>query len=201
MGYRIRVLGTKEQKPQVEDLQAALRKSKNDAILTIEAEKSGNWEQLILAHPKGPEIALIEWNPVVEGELGKEELEEFIAEVEDYEPASAACWLKEYLRRVKVIYALQLLSGTEVGNGWDAVHTVQTAIWNKSSGVLQSDGEGFTNEDGYHILWQFSSDASGEWNMAVLEGENWIRFQMDLGDLAQRKEFLAGSVPRRARRL
>lgn len=201
MGYRIRVLGTKEQQPRLEDLRAALERSKNDAILTIETKGSGSWEQLILAHPKGPEIALIEFNPVVDGELGKQELEEFIAEVEDYEPASAAHWLKEYLPTVKVIYALQLLSGTEVGNGWDAVHTVQSAIWDRSNGILQSDGEGFTNEDGYHILWQFSSNVTGEWNMAVLEGENWIKFQMDLGDLAQRKEFLAGSVPRRARRL
>ena len=201
MGYRIRVLGTKEERPDIEHLRAALHESKNNAVLTVEAGEAESWKQLILTHPQGPEIALIECDPVVDGELGKEELEEFIAEVENYQPATGARWLKEYLPRIKVIYALQLLSGTEVGDGWDAVHTVQSAIWNRSNGILQSDGEGFTNEDGYHILWQFGSSATGKWNMAILEDGKWIRFQMDLGDLAQRKEFLAGAVPRNARRL
>jgi hypothetical protein len=99
-------------------------------------------------------------------------LEEFISEVDDYQPASAAQWLKEYLPRVRVIYALQLLSGTDVDDGWDSVHTIQGAIWNKSGGILQADLEGFSNEDGHHILWQFSEHVTGPWNMAVLQKES-----------------------------
>jgi len=201
MGYRIRVLGIREEQPEVGYLREALEGSKNSAVLRTETEGDGGWEQLILTHPKGPEIALVEYNPVINGELGNDELEEFVAEVEDYKPASAAKWLKKYLPRVRVIYALQVLSGAEVGDGWDAVHTIQSAIWTRSNGILQSDGEGLTNEDGYHILWQFSDKAVGKWNMAVLEEGSWVRFEMDLGDRNQREEFLEGRLPRGVRRL
>jgi hypothetical protein len=64
---------------------------------------------------------------------------------------------------------------------------------------MQADGEGFTNEEGYHILWQFHDGVTGEWNMAVRNffGQ-WTRFTMDLGDNLQRKEFLNGKVPKGA---
>lgn len=201
MGYRIRVFGTRSEQPDVNYLQNSLREGKCRTVLTPETGTQENWEQLILAHPNGPEIALIECNPVIDGELGKEELDEYISEVEHYQPVSAAQWLKEYLLRIKVIYALQLLSGTEVDDGWNAVHAVQGAIWTKSGGILQADSEGFTNEDGYNILWQFSDGATGKWNMAVLERERWIAFEMDLGNLKQRKAFLEGKLPSGARLL
>ena len=56
---------------------------------------------------------------------------------------------------MKVIYAFQLLSGTEVNDGWDGVHFLRGRIWRELGGILQADLEGFSNEDGYHILWQF----------------------------------------------
>jgi hypothetical protein len=94
-----------------------------------------------------------------------------------------------------------LLLGTEVGDGWNAVHAIQGAIWTKSGGILQADAEGFTNEDGYHILWQFSDGAKGQWNMAVLDQGNWVAFKMNLGDPGQRKAFLEGRVPKGVRLL
>jgi len=92
-------------------------------------------------HPAGTEIAIVEYNPVVEGELGHDELMEFIAEVQHYRPDTASRWLKNYLSAIKAIYALQLLSGTDEDDGWRAVHEIQSSIWNHSGGILQSDGE------------------------------------------------------------
>jgi hypothetical protein len=195
VGYRIRVLGTRSEQPGLKYLQDSLREAKCRAVLKLETGAEENWEQVILTHPNGPEIALIERNPVMQGELGQEELEEYITEVEYYQPVSAAEWLRGYLPQIKTIYALQLLSGTEVDDGWSAVHTLQAAIWAKAGGILQADSEGFTNEDGYNVLWQFSDGATGKWNMAVRERERWIAFEMDLGDLKQRKAFLEGQVP------
>ena len=61
---------------------------------------------------------------------------------------------------------------------------------------MQADGEGFTNEDGYHILWQFGEEVEGPLKMAVLgEDGRWTEFEMDLGDRRQRAAFLAGQVP------
>jgi hypothetical protein len=90
----------------------------------------------------------------------------------------------------------------EEEGGWDAVHAVQWEIWMTLGGILQADGEGFSNEDGYHILWQFPEDAAGTLNAAVLgPTHRWIPFEMDLGDPEHRRAFLAGQVPQGARRL
>jgi hypothetical protein len=56
-------------------------------------------------------------NLVVVGELGAKQLQEFIDEVLQYQPASAAAWLNQYLPCVRVIYAFQLLQGTAVAVG------------------------------------------------------------------------------------
>jgi hypothetical protein len=201
MGYYIRVLGTKSDHPDFDYLRNALAESSSTAVLKLETGTETNWEQLVLTHPNGPEIAILEYNSVISGGLGQEELEEFIAEVGHYQPRSAAQWLKAYLIQIKAIYAFQLLSGTDVKNGWSALHALQGAIWTKAGGVVQADSEGFTNEDGYNILWQFSDGVKGKWNMAVLENEKWIPFEMDLGSAEQRRAFFDGRVPPGARLL
>jgi hypothetical protein len=63
---------------------------------------------------------------------------------------------------VKVIYAFQLLNGTDVEDGWARLHSLYNAVWEHAGGILQSDGEGFSNEEGYTILWQFSD---GNWRV------------------------------------
>jgi hypothetical protein len=155
------------------------------------------WMQLVLRNSGGAEIALVERNPVFPGELGEEELAELIEEIKEEKPFSAARWLEQYLPRVKVIYAFQILGGAYVNDGWEAVHALQAFIWTKCGGILQADGEGFSNEDGYCILWQFSEEVTGSWNMAVLnEAEQWIRFEMNLGNRQQRVAFLEGRLPK-----
>jgi hypothetical protein len=195
VGFYIRVLGTKAEQPDFDYLRNSLAESSSTAVLKLETGTQTNWEQLVLTHANGPEIAILEYNSVITGGLGQEELEEFIAEVEHYQPRSAAQWLKAYLVQIKIIYAFQLLSGTDVKNGWSAVHALQGAIWTKSGGILHADSEGFTNEDGYHVLWQFSDGVKGKWNMAILENEKWIAFEMDLGSAKQRRAFFEGRVP------
>lgn len=144
MGYYIRVLGKKLDNIPLE----ALRQASQPAVLHSEEEDDA-WEKLILSHKSGQEIAVIEKNPVVGGQLWADELREFIGEVSDYKPESAAIWLQQYLPSVKVIYAFQLLSGTDVEDGWTPLHRLYNALWKYAGGILQADGEGFSNEDGY----------------------------------------------------
>lgn len=192
MGYYLRVLGKNKEPISF----ATLQEVAHPAVLDLQKNDGEEWEQLILRHPSGKEIALIERNLVTEGSLGEEELQEFTSEVLEYKPASAAKWLHQYLPTVRVIYAFQILSGTEVEDGWGAVHSLQNSIWHSADGILQSDGEGFTNEDGYTILWQFSDTVSGPWYVAVLTGDSqWSKFQMSLGNKAHRKAFWQGQVP------
>jgi hypothetical protein len=158
----------------------------------------GEWrrgEQLTLSHNSGQEIAIIEKNPVIEGQLGAEELQEFVDEVPHYKPESAATWLQRYLPTVKVIYAFQFLKGTDVNDGWSHLHRLHSAVWNHAGGILQADGEGFSDEGGFTILWQFSDGVNGEWNMGVLKDGDWVHFQMNLGNEQHRKAFFSGQVP------
>ena len=63
-------------------------------------------------------------------------------------------------------------------------------LWERGDAILQADNEGFTNEEGFHIVWQFSDSVSGAWNMAVLQDGTWHHFKMDLGDPDHREAFL-----------
>ena len=110
-------------------------------------------------------------------------------------PENAVEWLEDYLSEVKSVYAFQHLQGSETVNGGNALHAVRSALWERGEAILQADGEGFTNEAGYHIVWQFSDTITGPWNMAVLQDGVWHQFAMDLGDPDHREAFLAGEVP------
>lgn len=195
MGYYIRVLATDDTPLSEHELRECLPDIPKCELIA-EGEDEAGWLQLILRHVDGPAIAVVERNFVIPGELGHEEIAEFIEEVKVGRPESAARWLEGYLPCVKVVYAFQLLSGTDFHDGWAAVHALQSCIWRKRGGILQADGEGFSNEDAYQILWQFANTAAGGWNMAVLDKSgNWIRFQMDLGNPEQRAAFLEGRIP------
>jgi hypothetical protein len=196
MPYYIRVLSTATGCIPLETLQSRLKESKLEAVLSADQGTEDSWEQLILQHSYGPEIASIERNPVGTGSLGAEELAEFADEIADARPEQAVSWLREYFRRVKCIYAFQLLSGTDYKNGWDILYAVRNPIASHAPSISQADGEGFSNEQGFHILWQFSDSAHGQWNMGVLRDGQWVHFEMDLGNRDHREAFFKGEVPR-----
>ena len=195
MGYYIRILSPTVRCVSFSEVQALLASEAPSAVLTLEAGTEADWEQLVLAHHNATEIAAVERSPVDKGSLGAEELEEFREEITDCAPASAVEWLLNYFSRVRTIYTLQVLSGTETDSGWEILGALKTAIWRRSMGIFQADGEGFSNEQGYHILWQFSDSVSGPWWMGVLREGSWVHFEMELGDSQQKQAFLRGEVP------
>jgi hypothetical protein len=202
MGYYIRVLAERDAVVSAKDLRVCLQRGAIDVVLETTDGDDENWWGLELRHADGEHIAVIERNPVRPGELGADEIAEFIEEVADLQPESAARWLEKYLPTVKVIYCFQLLSGTDVGRGWEAVHAIQGELWNRLGGIFQADAEGFSNTDGYGIVWQFGDKVTGPWKMAVLEeGEQWTPFEIDLGNRQHREAFMAGRVPETAKRL
>lgn len=193
MANHIRVLAESDQKP----LLGELRKVLGDAFdIAIEEGDEQNWSQLVLKHKDGQEIALIERDPVAPGELGQQELDELSDEMKDSKPARAVEWLRHYFSHVKVVYQMQPLSGTQVNDGISAVLRAQAYFWKKFGGILQADNEGFSNREGYHVLWQFHGPQQGELEAAVMdESGNWSGFVMDAGDPEQVAAFLRGEVP------
>jgi hypothetical protein len=203
MGYYIRILGTQDPDIHFDELLENLKADGLTAKLDFaEGDTPTRWTLLEVANGNGDALAQIERNPVINGEPGQEELDEYRNELEGCQPTSAAKWLMGYFDRVKVIYAFQMLNAAFDGNNYDIVNSIKIKIWNRTGGIFQADGEGFSNEEGYHILWQFSDNVTGDWSCAVLNASgDWDKFVMDLGDKIQRKEFQEGKVPQKAKLL
>lgn len=192
MPYYVRVLSPSTSSISGSELSLVLQ----SALLTVQTGSDDQWEQLLLTHGDGRGIAVIERNEVSDGSLAEEEIAEFIEEVGSLKPIAAGQWLINYLRRVKAIYAFQILHGVDEDNGWREISAVKEKLWSRLGGIFQADGEGFSNEDGYHIVWQFSKQVAGRWWMGVINKDgSWTHFQMELGDSAQREKFLRGEVP------
>lgn len=194
MGHYIRVLSPNPVRVPMSRLMEALEELGAPVALSGDSDET-NWRQLILAHPEGKDIAVVECDLVEKGSLAEEEIGELLEEIAEAQPASAAAWLQSYLPKVKAIYAIQVVAGANEGEGWDVVDTVRNALLAHAGGIIQADNEGFSNEEGYHILWQFDEDVEGAWWMAVLKNGKWVKFEMDLGDPEHREAFLAGKVP------
>jgi hypothetical protein len=195
MGYYSRVLSKDEEFPSFEELALMIREQHPEFRLSIEEGTEEEWEILLLSGLDEVEVALIERNPVWDGSMGQDEIADFLEDLQDCKPKSGVQWLEDYLTAVKTIYAFQHLQGAELVDGGNALHALRSALWERGDAIIQADGEGFTNEDGYHIVWQFSDSVSGPWRMGVLQDGVWHHFSMDLGDPDHRAAFLKGMVP------
>jgi hypothetical protein len=195
VGHYVRVLSISAECVPLATLRSALNANTLLATLSVEGDAPDRWNQLALSHRNGREIASFERNPVHPGSLGFEELTEFVDEVAGCLPTSAARWLLDYFSRIRCIYVLQVLSGVDHEGGWKILGAVKDRIWAFAPSILQADNEGFSNEDGYHILWQFSDSVDGLWWMGVLHDGQWKHFRMDLGNRKHREAFFQGNVP------
>ena len=197
MGYYIRVLGKTNPTITVDKLTETLRSENLKASIEIDGGTPDNWTQVLVKDKDDRDMLLIERNEVIDGGLGQEEIKEFKEEIIDCKPTSAAKWLLDYFDKVKVIYSFQILSTVDNDDNWNIVGELKSKIWNETEGIIQADNEGFSNEEGYHILWQFSDSVTGPWHMAVKDStDNWVKFKMDLGDKKQRQEFFEGRIPK-----
>jgi hypothetical protein len=188
-------LSKDEEFPSFEELAQMIREQHPDFRLSIEEGTEEEWEVLLLSGLDEVEVALVERNPVSDGSMGQDEIADFLEDLQDCKPKSGVQWLEDYLTEVKMIYAFQHLQGAEMVDGGNALHALRSALWERGDAIIQADAEGFTNEEGFHIVWQFSESVSGPWNMGVLQDGVWHHFSMDLGDPDHRAAFLKGMVP------
>ncbi len=201
MPYYIRVLSTSTEPPTFAELNRALKEAGTSAQLTVEEGNGEAWDAIAVADSEGSEVAVIERNLVKPDSLGEEELEEFVEEIGEALPVTARAWLLDFFERVRCIYAIQVLGPVDQGNGWLIVGTLHERLRIDAPAILQADGEGFTNDAGFHILWQFNDGVEGPWDMGVLENGSWTYFEMDLGSRKHREAFLDGRVPHGVKRI
>jgi hypothetical protein len=196
VGYYTHVLTKRADWPTLDQLQTSLQSAAWNATLSLLKGDADAWSRLALTHPDGTEIAHISRFVVAPGSPGSDQIANFIKEIAGAKPATAVAWLTSYLPAVRVVYAFQhFVTGTRQNRGDEMLRFVKGRIWSRGAAIIQADGEGFTNEDSDHILWQFSDGASGPWWMAVLRDGQWVRFRMELGDRNQRAAFLEGRIP------
>jgi hypothetical protein len=195
LGYYTRVLSKHAAFPPFEALVQVIQEEHPGYQLTLEEGSAQAWETLLLSGDDGTAVAAIERNPVLEDSLGKAEIAEFLEEIKDCKPASGVAWLQAYLNSVQTIYAFQHLAGADTDEGFEALHALRFALWGRGDAIIQADLEGFTNEEGCGIVWQFSDSVTGPWNMGVHQDGKWRYFEMDLGNAEHRAAFLRGEVP------
>lgn len=195
MGYYIRVLSPDTKVASLSRISDFFLEQHLDVKMSFRGNED-NWDNLLIAHPNKLEICEVERNPVEDGKLGQEEIREFLDEIQGCRPISAIPWLSDRLIKVKTIYAIQIFSkGSEYDKGWEIIGAIHESILKDVSGITQADNEGFSNEEGNHILWQFSDNVTGSWSMAVLKEDKWVNFEMDLGNQIQREHFFRGEIP------
>jgi hypothetical protein len=191
VSYYTRVFSKNEDFPPFDELAQWIRAEHPEYKLAVEDGEEDEWESLLISGKGDVEVSLLERIPVFD----QHDVSEFIEDIEECRPESGVAWLKDILASVKMIYAFQHLQGADTEEGGNALHALRSAIWERGDAILQADHEGFTNEDGYHIIWQFSNSVSGPWNMGVLQDGTWYHFRMDLGDPDHRAAFLNGEMP------
>lgn len=195
MAYYSRVLSKDEEFPSLDELQALLAEHHSAFKLTVEDGEEEEWESLLLQSDDEVEVAVIERSVVEDGSLGQDQIADLLEDLEDGKPESGVAWVKEFLDEVQTVYSFQHLQGSETEEGGNALHALRAAIWERGDSIMQTDHEGFTNEEGFHVVWQFDDSISGPWNMGVLQDGTWYHFKMDLGDPDHRTAFLNGEMP------
>ena len=195
MPYYTRVLSKDAEFPSVEELADFVRAGFPYYKLTIESGEQEDWESLLLSGADEVEVAVLERNPVEIGSVGQDQIADFTEELQDCKPESGVEWLTDYLAKVKTVYAFLHLQGAETEEGGNVLHALRSHLWERGDAIIQADNEGFTNEEGFHVVWQFSDSVSGPWNMGIWKDDIWHHFKMDLGDPDHREAFLAGEVP------
>jgi len=196
MGYFIRVFGKKDPDIPISIINDNLKNSGFEVSITIDLGSNDSWEQITISDKGGSEIVQIERNTTYADSLGRNELIEFEEEIENCKPRSAVEWLKKFFKTVEVIYAFQIFDFSDYTRGWEIIGQTKNLLMNITQGIIQADYEGFSNEEGYHILWQFSDNVEGDWSMALLSpSDEWIKFKMDLGNKSHRAAFMDGKIP------
>jgi hypothetical protein len=198
MGYYIRVLGIFDESVRPDELESSLR---DDGLAAQLKPDRQDWGMIEVEAENGALLAQVERNAVFPGCLAQAELDEFRVLIRAHQPLSAVQWLDDYFDRIKVVYAFRILDAALLDDNYEIISAIRRTIWGKTGGLLQHDLEGFSNDEGYHILWQFPDDITGDKYCAVLDNGVWLKFRMDLGDPFQRMAFWAGEVPQTAVKL
>jgi hypothetical protein len=113
------------------------------------------------------------------------------------EPRRAASWLRQWLSGARTVYSFTP-HHRNMDKAMAALRVVIQSIRLATGGIAYAEGEGWSNDDGYLVTWEFDREQglAGNWRCAVLDAEErWVGFQIELGNPHHRKAFREGRVP------
>lgn len=195
MAYYIRHFGLRDGKITEKELTRAIQAAGLRGTIHVDSHDHGRWTAITVNLAKKTPVAYIERCTVRAGSIGAKAIQEFHEELDEMRPESAAGWVGEYLNKVQVIHAVQLLHGIEQEEAWPLLDVVQGAISDAVGGIVQADAEGFMNEMGEFITCDFPEGVEGLVRAAALDAAgDWQAFDLDLADKNQRKAFRDGSL-------
>ena len=195
MGYYLRVFGKTNPNITISVIQELFKHGNLDATIEVEDGTNEDWSVITVCSKEGNPIVRVE-RLSTNDTIGYEELMVFEEEIEEYKPRSAVEWLQNFFKKVAVIYTFEVFDFSDNSYTWQILGKTKIIIMKTTKGIAQADHEGFSNDEGDHILWQFSDQVEGGWNMAVLNSSNnWVKFRMDLGNEIHRAAFQRGEIP------
>ena len=190
MGYYVRLLSPSEKTISF----GAIKKEVETIRLTAGSEEE--WEDISISGPSEIPISIL--SRIAAGsEAGASAISKLKDGISGAYPASAREWIKTYVSKVKTIYAFQLLTENLTTDAeWRTLGHIQNLLKDQLGGIIQSDHEGYFNENGDYILWQMYSGATGSVPAATLdENGEWITFQLKLADEKAVERFKQGDKP------
>lgn len=193
----MRVFGVEAGAPKVSEIQD-WAESAGGSVGCDEEAVSNLWQTIEVVDENDDVVAVLTRDLVDtedQDSVGADDIKNFIENLDDASPRSAAEWVQRYLGRCTVVYCFQILNAINSANGWDVVRELMSALRDYCGGISHAEGEGFSNEEGYQITWEFMDETKGDWAMAVRDGGQWLKFRMDLGDGSHRDAFKAGRCP------
>lgn len=190
MAYYVRILTPSEKIVPASEISGQGRS------IRLASGMDAAWERIEIFEPEDNLISILERLPIYAGSTGESELIKLQDSIRGSYPASAREWLKRYLSRVKTIYSFQLFPDNIAREGWPTLGRVQNCLKDALSGIIQSDNEGFYNENGDYILWQMYEGAAGMVPAATLnDNGDWMAYQLRLKDEKAVENFKEGIVP------
>ncbi len=197
MGQIVRILTKDEKFIPLNDIRNYLYLKNLKCSLKLEFGTEAQWKE-VSVQCDGIEIFFIERDSIKDDAIAKKELKDFKKILKKATPTTSSEWLQNYIKDVEVIYAIEIFPEISQYSGWEVLSSIQSFIFKQmNSAIVQSNNEGFTNEDGFNILWQFTSkNLKGKCYSAILDKSGaWVPFIMDLTNEDQILDFQDGLIP------
>ena len=169
-------------------------------IESEEEDYPGSWTTLTLYLDNGEAVVEIE-KYAEQDETLRDAIQDTVRMLLDdknpVKPTSAVKWLCQFMSRVKVLYVFRPMQAINTEAGWELFNEVWTNLRETLHGIVHLDEEGFTNEHGAQITWEYPGDETGDLKVAVLneKGQEWIEYTLNLANHEHRELFIAGKVP------